>query len=56
MLQTVAAAPVVSMFARCAYCPQSTSFRCLRCGTAICPHCVPGDYCPDLTAFTCLNC
>jgi hypothetical protein len=47
MLQTAAAAPVVSLFARCAYCPQSTSFRCLNCQTAICPDCCPSDYCPD---------
>jgi hypothetical protein len=50
MVQTVAPAPVarpfVSMVARCTYCPASTSFRCLNCGTAICPDCVPGDLCP----------
>jgi hypothetical protein len=48
MLQTVTTRrPVVSMFSPCAYCPASTSFRCLNCGTAMCPNCVPGDYCPD---------
>src|SRR5215203_2645141 len=47
MLQTVATRPVVSMFADCAYCPQSTSFRCLNCGTAMCPDCCPSDYCPE---------
>src|SRR4051812_16306929 len=51
MVALVAAAPVarpvVSMFAACAYCPAATSFRCLNCGTAMCPDCVPGDLCPD---------
>src|SRR5215203_4495790 len=47
MVATVAAAPVVSMFALCAYCPASTSFRCLNCGTAMCPDCCPSDYCPE---------
>src|SRR5215208_5231902 len=47
MVATVTAALVVSMFAACAYCPAATSFRCLNCGTAMCPDCVPGDYCPD---------
>src|SRR5215217_8443098 len=46
MLQTVVR-PVVTMFALCAYCPASTSFRCLNCGTAMCPDCCPSDYCPD---------
>ena len=38
MIQTVAAPisrPVVSMFAPCAFCPASTSFSCLNCGTPI---------------------
>ena len=50
MVQTLAAPvtrPIVSMFARCAYCPALTSFSCLSCGTAMCPACVRGDYCPE---------
>jgi hypothetical protein len=50
MVQTLTAPvarPFVSMFARCAYCPGMTSFRCLNCQTPICPDCVPSDYCPE---------
>src|SRR5215213_6743946 len=47
MLQTVAAAPVVSLLAACTFCPALTSFSCLNCGTAMCPDCCPSDLCPD---------
>jgi ribosomal protein L37E len=47
MVATVTGRPVVSLFADCAYCPQSTSFRCLNCQTPICPECCPSDYCPE---------
>src|SRR5215217_1481661 len=47
MVATVATRRVVSMFALCAYCPAATSFRCLNCGTAMCPDCCPSDYCPE---------
>src|SRR5688500_3180480 len=47
MVATVTDRPFVSLLAACAYCPASTSFACLRCGTAMCPTCVCGDYCPE---------
>jgi hypothetical protein len=48
MPQTATVArPVVSLFARCTFCVASTPFRCLRCGSAMCPDCVPGDFCPE---------
>ena len=47
MLQTVATAPVVSMFVACAYCPALTSFSCLKCSSPMCPDCCPSDLCPE---------